>query len=155
MSHLQSIKWPFHLKLTLFLCFDSFILVHLPNCYKYFLYSYLILVFWLGSLLYLIQETRQQGSGEGQSTLSIRDSCSSSQSDKALYCTATLHTRTVHYHNTEENTLLVLSEPPTNATRRNVKLIEYVCNQGLILDQSRQVESWTNSSPQATPPFVP
>ena len=62
-------------------------------------HSFPVLCFFLN----LIREARQKGSGsgEGQSTLSIRDSCSSSLSDKALHCTATLHTRTVQYHNTE------------------------------------------------------
>ena len=81
---------PFHLEpgpdLISLLCFVYGCIY--PLLSKYNLYSWFLS---FGSLLYLIQETRQQGSGEGQSTLSIRDSCSSQsvRQSTVLYCNIT------------------------------------------------------------------
>ena len=89
----SGLKCLFHLNLNSLLYFNG----------KFVLLSHSFLFSCFMFFLNLIREARQKGSGsgEGQSTLSIRDSCSSSLSDKALHCTATLHTRTVQYHNTE------------------------------------------------------
>ena len=101
---------------SLFYFNEKFVLL-----YNFFLYSCIY------GFLNLIREARQKGSGwgEGQSTLSIRDSCSSSPSDKALHCTATLHTRTVQYHNTEIRHYLYFPNQLTPATKSvNVDIAE-------------------------------
>ena len=84
------------MKLTLILCSSSNFVFSLCNSF---------LVSCLFDLLYMNQETRQAGSkAQGKvRALSVSETAvaASSKSDKALYCTATLHTRTVQYHNTE------------------------------------------------------